>query len=384
MANMRRALVVLAVTAPFIGAAPSGAQQPALSVIQRQKIDSAIARYMHDRHVPGASVAIGLAGSVAYAKAYGLADLEHNVPVSTRTRFQSASTLKAITATAALILAERGRLNLDAPIQESCRTFPPKRWPVTPRLLFLHQGGIRPSRGADVFNRTHFPTVSDVVKRFADDTLVAEPGTREVYSNEGFTLLACAIEGASGRTYADFVRDAVLTPSGMESTTVDDVYAIVPDRARSYIVRTAENTRMWEGLWTPSHLAATQLDTPANADAVDPSWGWGAGNYLTTPTDLVRLTIALRGSTLLSDSTRMQMFTGHPTRDGKVGRGYGWVLATIEGVPSPRLVGSNWTGSSAIVMVPAWDLSVALSSNLEFEQPTALLNDIARIVRGLR
>jgi CubicO group peptidase (beta-lactamase class C family) len=359
------------------------AQGRTLSAAQRRQVDSAMTQYLHDRHAPGGSVAIGLDGRVVYAKGYGMADLEHAVPVTTDTRFQSASTLKAVTAAAVLTLVDAHRLDLDAPIQRYCPAFPAKAFVVTARLLLAHQGGIRPSRGADVFNHDHLATVNEAVARFAADTLVAEPGMRDVYTNEGYVLLACAIEGASGRAYADYVHDAILAPAGMTSTVVDDYYAVIPNRSRSYIVRTADNTRAWQGLWTPAHLASTTIDQPANADAADPSWGYGAGNYVTTPTDLVRLAIAWQGPALLSDSLRAQALLNHPTRDGAApGRPWGWLMGSIDSAASPRVIGSNWTGSSAIVTVPAWGVAVSVSSNIEFEQPSSLVDGIARIVAG--
>jgi CubicO group peptidase (beta-lactamase class C family) len=161
------------------------------------------------------------------------------------------------------------------------------------------------------------------VLHLAGDSLVAEPGTRVVYSNEGYALLACAIEGASGKSYHDYLRESVLTPAGMASTVEDAFYTLVPDRSRSYIVRTPDNTKLWEGLWTPAHLAATKLNEPAMADPLDESWEPGAGNYLTTPTDLVRFAIALESATLIKESLRAQEFANQPLRDGTPS-GRGW------------------------------------------------------------
>jgi serine beta-lactamase-like protein LACTB, mitochondrial len=366
-------------------AAGASAQSPALSLSSRQqrRIDSAVTAYMSQRHVPGASVAVSIDGRLAYAQGYGMADIEHAVRVTPRTRFQGASTLKTLTATAVLQLVAARRIDLDAPIQRYCSAFPIKQWPVSARELLGHQGGVRPSRGADVFNRTHYAAVNDVVLHLAGDSLVAEPGTRIVYSNEGYALLACAIEGASGKSYQDYLRESVLTPAGMSSTVEDDFYALIPDRSRSYIVRTPENTKLWEGLWTPAHLAATKLNEPAMADPVDESWEPGAGNYLTTPTDLVRFAIALQSGLLISDSLRAQEFTNQPLRDGAPsGRGWAWLFSTVDAAPAVQLIGSNWTGSSAIMIVPSWNVAVALSSNLEFEQPAGLIADLARIASG--
>lgn len=384
--NAQLGIVALAATIVFVAAvsASSVAAQETLAASKRARIDSMVAQYMQSRHIPGASVAVAQGGRVVYAHAYGFADLENHVPASTNTRFQSASTLKVITATAVLRLAEQQRLDLDAPIERYCDAFASKPTTVTARLLLLHQGGIRPSTGADVFNRAHFATARDVVARFAGDSLVARPGTREVYSNEGYVLLACAIEGVTRKTYAEAIDELVLRPAGMRSTVVDDYYSIIPDRSRSYIVRTADNTKFWEGLWTPAHLSAIRLDIPANADQVDASWEWGAGNYLTTPGDLVRLAIALQSGAILSDSTARTMFANHPTSGGTGGRGYGWATGSLDGEASPRMIGSNWTGSSGVLLLPGRKIAVALSSNIEFEQPASLMNDIARIMTGAK
>jgi len=363
-----------------LAAHAAGAQSRSLTPRQTHQVDSVVTAYMARSHAPGVSVAVSVGDQIAYAQGYGLADIEHRVRVSPATKFQGASTLKTITATAVLQLVAAHRLDLDAPIQNYCREYPVKQWPITARQLLGHQGGVRPSRGADVFNRTHYATVNDVIRNLAADSLVAEPGTRVVYTNEGFGLLACAIEGASGKSYAAYLRDALLTPAGMTGTVEDEFYALVSDRSRSYIVRTEANTKQWQGLWTPAHLASTKLNVPAMADPVDESWEPGAGNYLTTPSDLVRFAVALQSGKLLGDSLRALEFANQPLRDGTPsGRGWGWLLGSIDGTAAPRVIGSNWTGSSAVMMVPAWNVVVALSSNLEFEQPGDVVAALARI-----
>jgi CubicO group peptidase (beta-lactamase class C family) len=163
--------------------------------------DSLIQSYMLEHSVPGMGVAISLMGEVIYSVTLGYADLEMNVPVTSRTLFRTASVLKPITATAVLMLALSDALDLDEPIQTYCAAYPKKQWPVTPRTLIVHAGGVRSSTFADIFNRKHYASVSEALVRFADDSLVTKPGTSIAYSNAGYTLLACAIEGASGVPY---------------------------------------------------------------------------------------------------------------------------------------------------------------------------------------
>ena len=130
--------------------------QGARSRSARLETERLVADYMRDEHVPGASVAIVVGDSLAYVRGFGWANLEDSVPVTPHTLFPTASTLKLLTATSVLQLAERGRLSLDQPVQRYCAAFPPKPWPVTIAQLLVHQGGVRPSTGAEVFNRVHY------------------------------------------------------------------------------------------------------------------------------------------------------------------------------------------------------------------------------------
>src|SRR5690348_13067407 len=115
----------------------------------RAATDRLVRAYMRDQHVPGVSVAVVANGRIAYARGYGWANLEDSVPVTPRTRFPSASTAKLLTATAILQLTRQGTLALGDSIETRCPAYPRKRWPVTIGRLLVHQGGIRPSTGAD-------------------------------------------------------------------------------------------------------------------------------------------------------------------------------------------------------------------------------------------
>ncbi len=171
-----------------------------------------------------------------------------------------------------LELAQAGHLDLDASVQSYCPAYGSRRWPVTARELLTHQGGIRTSDLHDLFNRDHYASPDAALRRFARDSLDYEPGTQVLYSNAGYTLLACAIERATGRTYDSALARLVLRPAGMGATRPDNVFEVVPLRARYYVVRTEANTEQWRGLWTAAHLSATRVDEPANTDPVDPSW----------------------------------------------------------------------------------------------------------------
>src|ERR1700689_1885237 len=114
------------------------AQNGKLSSGKLERIDAAVSKFMVSTHVPGMSVAVVENGEYEWAQGFGFADLENNVPASQHTLFRLASISKSLTATAALQLWERGKLDLDAPIQKYCPAFPKKPWPISTRQLLGH------------------------------------------------------------------------------------------------------------------------------------------------------------------------------------------------------------------------------------------------------
>jgi CubicO group peptidase (beta-lactamase class C family) len=98
---------------------------------------------MTRQRIPGLSVAVAINGQIGYAKGFGVADLENSIPAKPTTVYRTASIAKPLTATAVMLLAEQGRLDLDVPIQKYCAAFPGKAWPVTARQLLGHLGGVR-------------------------------------------------------------------------------------------------------------------------------------------------------------------------------------------------------------------------------------------------
>ena len=97
-----------------------------------------------EHNLPGLSVAVAVDGAIVWAEGFGYADHEAGSPVTPETRFRIGGVTKTITATAAGLLHERGRLDLDAPARRYVPEFPEKRWPVTTRQLLGHVAGIGP------------------------------------------------------------------------------------------------------------------------------------------------------------------------------------------------------------------------------------------------
>lgn len=351
---------------------------------REEAAEGLIRAYMSDHGVPGVAVAVSAKGEIVYSATFGYSDLEMSVPVTSSTVFKTASVLKPMTATAVMVLALDYALDLHEPIQTYCPAYAEKRWLVTPRALIAHAAGVRPSVFADIFNREHYASVTEALTRFVGDSLVAQPGTRIEYSNAGYTLLACAIEGASGVSYDAYMRDHVFDPAGMTMTRRDNPLEVIPERARGYMVRTEQNTEQWQGLWQPRHLSETVIGVPFNADPVDPTWAPGAGGYLTTPVDLVHFASALMNGQLVSADYAASITEPYRLSNGEsVPRSLGWILGDFDGHTVLSNMGSDWNGSSALWVLPADGFAIAVSTNKGFEQPSELIEALAIIWRGL-
>src|SRR5205807_7821942 len=221
-----------------------------LSQEKRVAIVKVVASFMAANSVPGLSAAVVLDGEPRWSEGFGMADLENFAPATSSTLFRLGSISKPITATAILQLWERGKLDLDAPVQKYCPAFPQKEWPITARELLAHLGGIRhynPDGKGDITEDSarHFASMEESLHIFAADPLVAKPGTKFNDSTYGYTLVGCVLEGAASEKYVDYVRDNVFGPAGMDHTQADDFFAVVRHLTRWYlhdksgVVRTA-------------------------------------------------------------------------------------------------------------------------------------------------
>src|SRR5262249_51539903 len=147
---------------------------------------------------------------------------------------------------------------------------------------------IRHYKGNEVESTRHYDTMSDGFAIFAGDPLLFEPGTKYSYSTYGYTVIGCVIEGASGKSFWDYVREHVLVPAGMTHTFVDDLYSIVPHRARGYQVK-QQKVR--------------------NARPMDSSYKIPGGGFVSTAEDPVRFATALVDGKIVKPETLAAMWT---------------------------------------------------------------------------
>ena len=333
-----------------------------LPVAQVQAIESAANAFLAERKIPGLSLAIVVDQQLRWTGGFGLADAENAVPATAETMYRLASVSKPITATAAMQLVERGRLDLDAPIRRYVPSFPEKPWPITTRQLLSHLGGIRHYVPNEEFDATRqYVSVLEGLDVFKDDPLVHEPGTAYLYSTYGFDLAGAVVEAAAGEHFLDYLRENVFRPAGMESIRDDDARALMPHRAQGYV-------RIANG-------------EPRNSAPSDTSYKVPGGGLIATAADVARFAAALESSALLRPETRAEMWTKQKTRAGRVlSYGLGWDLGDWKGRREVTHTGGQERVSTVLYVQPERGLAVVVLTNLQRAHPTDLARTVAEIV----
>lgn len=189
---------------------------------------------------PGCSVGVFRNGAIRYARGYGMANLELGVANSPHTVFDVGSVSKQFTAMSILLLQKDGKLNIDESVRKYIPELPPYADRITLRELLSHTSGIRDHFGLLEIAGRDFDGTADTVDylRYITRSVAPnfEPGTRYLYSNSGFVLLAQIVYRVSGMPLSRFAAERIFTPLGMRDTRfMDDHTLIIPNRATAYM-----------------------------------------------------------------------------------------------------------------------------------------------------
>jgi CubicO group peptidase (beta-lactamase class C family) len=190
---------------------------------------------------PGCAVAAMRDGKILYQRGYGMADLDHNVPITAETVFHVASMSKQFTAAAIVMLAQERKLSLDDEVRKYVPELPDFGAPVTLRQLVYHTSGLRDQWEllglAGWRYSLDLITDDDVLSIMSrQKNLNFPPGSKHMYSNTGYTLLAQVVKRVSGQSFREFTTSRIFQPLGMRNTHFRDDHAeIVKNMAYGYV-----------------------------------------------------------------------------------------------------------------------------------------------------
>lgn len=186
---------------------------------------SNIEQYLQEAHIPSISVAVAKDGKILWEESFGWADVEKHVRATPNTMYHLGSLGKVYTATAIMILKERGLVDIDKPANEylgnvTIEAFEGNASDVTLRRILNHTSGL-PWMWTHLYSHEldQRPSWEEIIRRFGKT--VSLPGERYIYSNLGYGILGHIVERVSGKPYHEFMKAEVLSPLGLTRTAVD-------------------------------------------------------------------------------------------------------------------------------------------------------------------
>ncbi|GAB5554507.1 MAG: hypothetical protein Sapg2KO_40980 [Saprospiraceae bacterium] len=190
---------------------------------------------------PGAALGVFSKGELIWSKAYGLANLEHGVPINNQTVFDLGSVSKQFTAACILLLQQEGKLNIDDPIQKYLPEMPVyHQETVTIRHLLNHTSGLRDYVEINAYAGVPFENIFteemglEIMARQEDRSF--KPGKQFLYNNGNYLLLAIIIRRTSGQSIGEYAKQHIFEPLGMDATFIlENPHRAIKNGATGYV-----------------------------------------------------------------------------------------------------------------------------------------------------
>ncbi|WP_412476198.1 serine hydrolase domain-containing protein [Flavobacterium sp. TBRC 19031] len=328
------------------------------------KIDSLLLNIFKDKNGPGGEFLIAKAGKPIYQKAFGKANLELNVDLTSENIFQLGSVTKQFTAISVLILEEKGKLNLSDPISKYIPDYPSGE-KITIHHLLTHTSGIKDFTKMkslrEIAQKEMTPKM--MVDFFKNEPGDFKPGEKFEYNNSGYVVLGYIIELISGEQYEDFINKNIFVKAGMTNSYYASDRKIIPKRAYGY---------------------QKKEDRYVNKTQINFSVPFSSGALMSTVTDMLKWQNALNQNLIINNHTLKKAFTKYKLNNGQeINYGYGWHIKEINGILIQEHGGSVFGFKSMGVYIPSEDIYVIGLCNCDCNSPTKVTEDIALLTMKL-
>jgi len=328
-----------------------------------KSIDSLMGLYFKPNGA-GAVVLVAKDGQIIYNKAFGMANLELDVPMKKEMVFEIGSMTKQFTAVSILMLLEQGKLSLDDDIKKYVENYPTDSGKVTIHNLLNHTSGIKDLPFMDwvSFSATKKEYVAlDFINYAKKEPLSFKPNEKWDYSNMGYIILGYIIEKTSGMKYQDFLQKNIFDVLHMKYSycRVGLPNVLIKNRAYGY----------------------DKNEVYYNADFLEMSQGFSAGCILSTTEDLYKWNNGLQNNTLLKKETLQKAFTNYTLNNGdKTSYGYGFLIKDINGSESFEHGGGIPGFASHGIYLANEKVYVVALSNCRYNNPAYEATNIAALV----
>ncbi|MDZ4863193.1 MAG: serine hydrolase domain-containing protein [Gemmatimonadota bacterium] len=353
---MRRSLLLATLAALPVPAL--SAQTPARFAA---RVDAYAKSELTRQQIPGFSLAVMRRGRIVLERGYGMANVEHQVPATPATIYQSGSLGKQFTAAAIMLLVQEGKLSLADSVTG---IFPdaPARWgAVTIRHLLTHTSGA--GDYPEDFDYRRDQTEDEMTALVLSRPFDFSPGAKWQYSNLGYMLLGAIIHRVSGQFYGDLLHDRIFLPFGLRTARIISEADIVPNRAAGY--------RMVEGQLKNQEWVSPVVNTTAD------------GSLYLTVRDIARWDSLLYSDDLLTPESLREITTPVVLNSGMTyPYGFGWRVGSANGRRIMAHSGS-WQGfKSYFVRYPDDSVSVVIFANVAEADVTTIAQGVAALWDG--
>ncbi|MBL7723528.1 MAG: serine hydrolase [Chitinophagaceae bacterium] len=313
---------------------------------------------------PGATAIVSRKGQVIYKKAFGMADMELNVPMQADMIFRIGSISKQFTGVAILQLVEKGKLSLQDDIKKFIPDYPTHGYAITVEHLLTHTSGIKSYTGMMEFESMMRKDMKplELIDVFKNQPMEFAPGSKWNYNNSGYILLGYIIEKVSGKSYEQYVLENLFVPAGMTRSGYGNDSRIILNRAKGY----QQGEHGFE-----------------NAKYLSMTLPYAAGSLISTVEDLWKWNQALHSYKLVSKESLQKAFTDYKLSDGKSTRyGYGWSFSDIQGSASIEHGGGINGFVTDGIYLPAEDIFIAVFANCDCRSLDMLAPKMAALTLG--
>ncbi|WP_106792291.1 serine hydrolase [Aquimarina sp. Aq78] len=308
---------------------------------------------------PGATVLVAKQGKIIYHKAFGLANIELQVPMKPNNVFEIGSITKQFTSVAILMLMEQGKLTIQDEITKFIPDYPTHGKKITIHHLLNHTSGIKSYTSmnlSEIAAKDMTPT--ELINYFKNEPMDFDPGEKWLYNNSGYIILGFIIEKISGQSYEDFVEQNIFTPLAMNNSYYGSKREVIKNRASGYQTR--------EGYVNSAYLSMTLP--------------YAAGSLMSTVEDLHKWQNAVNTNVLVKAETIKKAFQNTTLKNGKpTYYGYGWSVNEIKGIPTIEHGGGIFGYTSYQIYIPEEDVHAAILTNCNCNSPTDITIRIAAI-----
>lgn len=342
-----------------------------VSQLQAAQIDSLIRREMRERRIPGLQVAVVQHGQTVLLKSYGVANVQHAVPVTNKTVFSINSCTKAFTGVAIMQLVEEGKIDLEAPVSRYVENLPVAWQPVKVRQLLTHVSGL-----PDILRKVLDPKSGGYVGRDNEESawanVLALPmefpiGEQFSYNQTNYVLLGKIIDRFREKPFVQVFDERQFRVANLSATSFGDSRDVVPNMVQIYrYVNQIDGKPVGD-------------DKLTNAYEEFPAFKRTSSGLNSTADDIARWIIALQQGKLLKTKTALEkLWTAGTYNNGQPTQwALGWMTKPR---PSHAAVIATGGGRSALFVYPNDDLSIVVLTNLAGAFPEEFIDELAGYV----